>query len=274
MSAPEEHLYLDLLKQCLTRSLFPETYRALSPTGSWTRSTLYSKVSQLLERNQLALVRRVPFDPTARAEGRDWPPEAETMIGARRLDNLQSCVTDVVRREIPGDLIEAGVWRGGATILMRAVLKAFGDTQRCVWVADSFQGVPYRDPSYPADRDDRLAGQLAVSLDEVKANFRRYGLLDDQVKFLLGWFRDTLPDARIEHLALMRLDGDLYESTIIGLRSLYPKLSPAGYVIVDDYWEHEKTGASVAVDDFRSEQGITTPLERVDWASVFWQKQA
>ena len=138
---------------------------------------------------------------------------------------------------MPGDLIETGVWRGGAAIFMRGVLAAHGDP-RTVWVADSFQGLPKPEPrSIPGRRGRRAlaAGLLAVSLDEVKANFGRYGLLDDQVRFLPGWFRDTLPTAPIERLAVLRLDGDLYESTIVALESLYPKLSPGGFVVVDDY---------------------------------------
>jgi O-methyltransferase len=164
------------------------------------------------------------------------------------------------------------VWRGGGTILMRAVLQACGDTERTVWVADSFQGLPEPDPDrYAADeRDDHSQwSQLAVSLEQVQANFARYGLLDDQVRFLPGWFRDTMPTAPIERVALLRLDGDMYESTIDPLRYLYPKLSSGGYVIVDDY---ALAGCKAAVDDYRAEHGITAPIERVDWTAVYWRK--
>ena len=129
---------------------------------------------------------------------------------------------------VPGDLIETGVWRGGATILMRAILKARGVTDRVVWVADSFAGLPAPNAArYPLDAGINLHRfpQLAVTLERVQDNFRRYGLLDDQVRFLKGWFRDTLPAAPIERLAVLRLDGDLYESTIQALESLYDKLS-------------------------------------------------
>jgi O-methyltransferase len=107
----------------------------------------------------------------------------------------------------------------------------------------------------------------------VQANFARYGLLDGQVRFLPGWFRDTLPCAPIEHLALMRLDGDLYESTIIALESLYPKLSPGGFVIIDDYdgWD---PGCRTAVHDFRDRHGIEAPIVHIDWAGVWWQREA
>jgi O-methyltransferase len=98
-------------------------------------------------------------------------------------------------------------------IFMRAVLKAYGDTHRLVWVADSFQGLPKPDPTrYPADAGDTSwqSSYFRVSLDQVKANFARYGLLDNQVRFLVGWFRDTMPTAPIEQLAVLRIDADLY----------------------------------------------------------------
>lgn len=213
-----------------------------------------------------------PFDSDRRRGGEDWPVTAETMIGMARLDNLQECVTDVIRRGLRGDLIETGVWRGGATILMRGVLKAYGDTSRIVWAADSFEGVPRPDPeAFPADGDNMFwtKRELAVSLEQVRANFDKYGLLDEQVRFLPGWFRDTLPTAPIERLAVLRLDGDLYESTIIALRSLYPKLSPDGFVIIDDY---ALETCRAAVDDYREENGIGEEPVWIDRNGVFWKK--
>src|SRR5262249_42248392 len=134
----------------------------------------------------------------ARVEGRDWPPTAHTMIGLKRLDNLQFCVEDVLTRNVPGDLMETGVWRGGACIFLRALLRAHGVRDRRVWVADSFEGLPAPNAEkYPHDAQDLLhtVPYLAVSLEQVQANFERYGLLDEQVCFLKGWFRDTLPQA-------------------------------------------------------------------------------
>src|SRR5262249_28776794 len=147
-------------------------------------------------------------------------------------------ITDVIQRKVPGDLIECGAWRGGATIFMRAVLQVYGVNDRNVWVADSFEGLPKPDEkNFPDDKGIDLWAykDLAVSVDQVKANFQRYGLLDDHVKFLVGWFKDTLPKAPIDKLAILRVDGDLYESTWEALAALYPKLSVGGYTIVDDY---------------------------------------
>jgi O-methyltransferase len=266
-------LYLDLLKKCLTRYLFGEAYQLALPRRRTLRWALVQPVRSVLAAMNLELVRRVPFDPKVRAEGHDQPAEAETMIGLYRLDNLQDCVTDVLRRGVPGDLIETGAWRGGATILMRAILKAYGDTDRTVWVADSFQGLPKPDADrYPADRGDVhwTSQRLAVPLAEVEANFERYGLLDGQVRFLEGWFKDTLPSAPIDRLAVLRLDGDMYGSTMEALEALYPRLSIGGYVIVDDYGAVPQ--CKEAVTDYRNAHGITDPMEWVDWTGVYWQR--
>lgn len=213
------------------------------------------------------------FDAGLREKGGDWPENAQTMIGLQRLDNLQFCVEDALANGVPGDLIETGVWRGGATIFMRSILKAHGVEDRRVWVADSFEGLPPPDPErYPQDRGDRLHTfeQLAVSQEQVRANFERYGLLDDQVGFLEGWFRDTLPEAPMESLAVVRLDGDMYESTMDALVNLYPKLSVGGYLIVDDYGAVPT--CRQAVHDYREAHGVHEELRPIDWTGVFWQR--
>jgi O-methyltransferase len=211
------------------------------------------------------------YDRTVRVLGRDWPATAATMIGIARMRNLRLLVERVLAEGIPGDLIETGVWRGGACIYMRGVLAAHGDATRRVFVADSFRGLPPPDPSaYPADTDDEhhKVADLAVSRAEVEANFRRYGLLDERVVFLEGWFRDTLPAAPIERLAVLRLDGDMYESTKQALDALYHKVSPGGFVIVDDY---VLKPCAQAVDEFRARHGIQAPLRDVDGAAVWWR---
>jgi O-methyltransferase len=238
--------YLELLKRALTNTIYEDPNEApWGPDG---------------------------YDATARGEGADWPRTAHTMIGRKRLDNLADCVAAALADGVPGDLIETGVWRGGASILMRGVLAAYGDTTRTVWVADSFDGLPPPDPEqYPADAGDthHEVAFLAVPLEEVRANFARYDLLDDQVRFLPGWFSDTLPAAPIERLAVLRLDGDMYSSTWDALTALYDKVSPGGFVIVDDY--HAVPGCKQAVDDYRTRHGIDAPLETIDWAGVFWR---
>jgi O-methyltransferase len=266
-------LYLDLLKKTLTRSVFGETWAPPRPPRSRARRALQGLVESAAASLGLEVVRRVPFDPALREVGKDAPPEAETMIGLRRLDNLERVVRMVLKDGIPGDLIETGVWRGGACIFMKAVLAAHGDLERTVWVADSFRGLPPPDASrHPADAGDRhyLNRSLAVTARDVARNFERYGLLDERVRFLEGWFSDTLPSAPIARLAVLRLDGDMYGSTIDALRALYPRLSPGGFAIVDDYGAIPT--CRQAVEDYRRAEGVTEPLEVIDWTGVFWRR--
>lgn len=272
--APQE-LYLELLKKCLTRTGFGEEFHTIDPAHGTLAGWIYGPVRWALGRRQLRIVQAIDADQ--RAGGDYWPVSAETMLGRERLDNVQECVTTVLRDGVPGDLIETGVWRGGTTILMRAVLETYADAERCVWVADSFQGLPEPNAAlYPADAADthHAWSQLAVSVDAVKANFARYELLDDRVRFLPGWFKDSLPDAPIERLAVLRIDGDMYESTIDPLRYLYPRLSPGGFVIVDDYANPKLPGCKQAVDDYRAEHGISDEITHIDWTGVFWRKSA
>lgn len=269
-------LYLDLLKGALTRGLFlDEQYREVDLGGYGARA--WNLFRQRRGHEGWSIIESDEDAARRRAEGgKGWPRHGETMIGSARLDNVQHCVTSVLEDGIPGDLIETGVWRGGATILMRAVLAAHGVSDRTVWVADSFEGLPKPDPvKYPGDRG--LGGgnkALGVSVEQVKANFARYGLLDEQVRFLVGWFKDTLPDAPIEQLAVVRLDGDLYESTMDAIAALYPKLSVGGYLIIDDYGAPKLADACrKAITDYRDANGITEEIHEVDWTGAYWRRE-
>ena len=269
-----QRLYLDLLRKCLTRFVTGgEGWRPFEPPRGTLKRSLYVPLARLLRRWDLRLAVLVPFDPAKREVGLDWPAEAETMIGLRRLENLEALIADLVRRGVPGDLVETGVWRGGASIFMRGVLKALGDSSRRVWACDSFAGLPKADPeTYPVDAGDPhwSFAELVASLDQVKANFARYGLLDEQVRFLEGWFRDTLPAAPIERIGLLRLDGDMYESTHVALEALYPRVSPGGFVVVDDYGAIPACRQAVA--DYRAQNGVDEPMHEIDWTGVYWRR--
>lgn len=205
-----------------------------------------------------------------RSGGFDWPLDGLTMTGLGRLDDLQSCVEQVVGDSVQGDLLEAGVWRGGASILMRATLDALGEDGRTVWVADSFAGFPAESEQ---KRDDPYMSAfefLSAPLEEVQENFARFGL-ERGVRFVPGFFDETLPGLGDERWALLRLDGDTYEATLLSLRSLYAGLSVGGFVIVDDYGALEECRR--AVDEFRQENSIEEPLEWVDWTCVRWRRR-
>jgi O-methyltransferase len=213
------------------------------------------------------------YDAGKRETGLDWPKTAHTMVGVERLKNVADLMSRALEANIPGDFIETGVWRGGCCILMRSILEAYSNTTRRVFVADSFEGLPKPKPEvYAADADDphHTYKELVVSLEEVKANFSRYNLLDDQVVFVKGFFADTLQTLTNNKFALLRLDGDMYESTYCALEALYPQLSPGGYIIIDDYGAIE--GCRRAVEEYRDAQGITATITQVDWTGVWWQK--
>jgi len=277
--ASAETLYLNLLKGVLTRTVVLEKYQPLGGTVFAPTKKRYRLIlrilARLLKRKDLEIVRQYTPDPRKREEGADWPPDAETMVGIKRLDNIQRCVADVILNQVPGDLIETGVWRGGCSIFMKGVLEAYGDKSRTVWLADSFQGLPKPNPeTFPADAGDEHWTKkefLGIALETVRKNFERYSLLDDRVKFLPGWFKDTLPDAPISQLAILRLDGDMYESTMQALTSLYPKVSHGGYVIVDDYG---LLGCKAAVNEYRDSHGIVDPIRSIDGMGVYWKRTA
>ena len=205
---------------------------------------------------------------------------ALTLLPVARLDFLDACIRTVVRDGVPGDVIEAGVWRGGAAIFMRAVLRMLGAADRTVWLADSFQGLPAPDPTrFPLEaraHDGPVLKEafqhFSVPLERVEANFRAFGLLGEQVRFLQGWFRDTLPTAPIDRLSVMHLDADYHQSTTDVLVSLYDRLSPGGYVIVDDYGETEWTCCRQAVDEFRAGKAIADPMVQIDRRCWYWRR--
>lgn len=243
-------LYLELLKRCLLGMIYEDPPTSAPTIGGYKTELYVAKF---------------------REGGRDVPSQAHSMIGLRRMNNLQSCIEQVLADGVPGDLIETGVWRGGAAIFMRGVLRAYGVTDRTVWVADSFAGLPAPEiATYPLDAEWLpSAGCIAVDIQTVQRNFERYGLLDAHVQFLQGWFKDTLPTAPITHLAVLRLDGDLYESTWDALTHLYPKVSQGGFVLIDDY---NYASCRQAVHDYRARHGIDAPILDIDRIGVYWRK--
>jgi len=259
--SPAADLYLELLKNCVGNRIYDDDLDLMQ--GSFSRDPVSGKIISNTPG---------PMDEDQKYLGLVWPSRAHTMIGVPRLDNLRACAEAVLDDGVEGDFIETGVWRGGAVIFMRGILKAYGIADRIVWVADSFEGLPPADTAkYPKESPVPFHeyGELAISLEQVQRNFARYGLLDGQVKFLKGWFRDTLPTAPIRKLAILRLDGDLYESTMDALK-LYPKLVSGGFVIVDDY--NNVKACNDAIEDFRRDNGIADPLKLIEGGGAFWRK--
>jgi hypothetical protein len=297
-------LYLDLLKRAIANIIYQD------------QALFYCEHGRPLKRGP-------GFDLRLRVVGEDMPSQAHSMVGVRRLENIQHCIENVLRDNVPGDLIETGVASGGSAIFMRGALKAYGCVDRIVYAADAFvtplaplrpwqlflakwvargiaaipfegwrrrlcNGLSRAGGSFPPienpSEDVRVAMLWFIrnfdltyalgrrtGLTNVRANFARYGLLDDQIRFLRGYFSDTLPAAPFEKIAVMRLDGDLYESTMDSLTYVYPKLSAGGYCIIDDY--HAFPSCARAVDEYREQFAISSPLEAIDRVSVFWRKE-
>jgi O-methyltransferase len=252
--------YLDLLKLCLC-----DLAGVATRTVTWTGDRRI--FSRELTGDQIEW----------RAGGKDWPQNGLTMIGLSRLDDLQACVESVIGDAIEGDLIEAGSWRGGASILIRATLDTLGADERTVWVADSFQGFPVpeaegvgEDRGLDTDLSDY--NYLAAPLEDVRKYFARFGC-EQGVNFVPGFFEDTMPDLRGRRWSLVRLDGDTYKSTRLTLEALYPGLAVGGYLIVDDYHHSYLPMCRRAVDDYRAEHGITEPIEKIDWSGARWRKE-
>lgn len=254
---PCKDLYLDLLK----RSILDIVYDA-EVHEDWGQQVGGGYINA----NGLFVLSR----KEAIMQGLYWPKRGLSMIGHKRMENIQVCVENIFRDGIEGDFIETGVWRGGACIFMAGLNKAYNQNRK-IFVADSFCGLPKPDEKYSADKGDNNHefDYLRVSIEEVKNNFRRYGLLTDNVVFLKGFFEDTLPTAPIDKLSILRLDGDMYSSTIQSLENLYPKLSVGGYVIVDDY---ALGGCRKAIGDYRDEHSIVDKIKTIDCMSAYWRK--
>lgn len=244
--------YLDLLERSILNSIYGESKLEMTVQG---------------------VLQRVRHPYLTRRGAFSWPSRAHSMIGEKRLRNVRELVERTLNENVPGDYIETGVWRGGACIMMRGVLEAYGVRDRCVICADSFEGLPKPDAeNFPADRRDRLFAfeELAVPVEAVRKNFAAYDLLDEQVVFLKGFFKDTLPNLGQRRFALIRLDGDMYESTMEALVNLYDRLSDNGFVIIDDYGGLRN--CRKAVHDFLDRRNLKPQIKTIDDSGVWWQK--
>jgi len=276
------HLYLELLKDVLVNNIYGRfEYTALLQNSSSRKRALGHVLFYIISAYRLLwrdhsidgepLVSKT-FDYEKRQRGNDWPVYAYTMVGRKRLDQLQSCLDTIERERIRGDLVEAGIWRGGVCIFMAAYLAACGVNDRTIWALDSFDGLPKPNPDkFPADKNDThfTRRELRVSLESVKQNFKIFGAIDEKVKFVKGFFSDTAPTLPVEVIAILRLDGDMYESTIVMLRSLYSKVAKGGFVIVDDY---ALPNCKAAIDDFMRENNIKEDIVSIDEYSAYWRK--
>ena len=277
-------LYLNLLKNSLTdyNNIDNPYANAIPPQFWWKKSSLKNLrnkwIVNILRRSKMFVLKSDNYSleerRLRRTNGVDWPlMQAQTMVGLRRLQSIQELLEDVIEKHIEGDVVETGVWRGGASIFMRAILKVNNINDKIVWLCDSFEGLPKPEPDkYPADSGDKhyTYDFLSVSQKTVEDNFIKYELLDEQVRFVKGYFEDTLWDIPAEKFCLLRLDGDMYSSTIISLEALYPRLSHGGYVVIDDFG---LAPCAEAVNDFRKANNIHSKIIDVDGSGAYWCKE-
>lgn len=257
------------LLDCIEPGLVRETRLTQSPTDADGNVVFEIGYFRELERYESEAIEGVRAEPGGRYWWEHTLGFPFTMVSPARLDNVEHAVRTVIAEGIQGDALEAGVWRGGVGLLIKALFESLGEKDRTLWLADSFEGLPA--PSHTQDRGLplNLNWMLPASVDEVRANFMSFRLLDERVRFLEGYFADTMPSAPIEKLSILRLDGDYYSSTIEVLEPLYDMVEPGGFVIIDDYGYHP--GCRNAVHDFLTSRNLAPKIIPIDDHGVYWR---
>ena len=257
--------YLDLLCGMITREIAPDRLLELQPYEATWRRRVVDVVQGLLARRGLVMARRA-----SRSVVVPWATSAETMLGFDRINDLRDCIETVLLEGVEGDLFEAGVWRGGGVILMRAMLAAYSDEERIVWAADSFRGPPPPSAKQDIGFDFHRQPSFRASLETVRGNVRRYGLSEDRIRYVDGWFEDTLPALEVHRIGVLQIGVDLFSATTTALRALYPRVSSGGFVLVDGYRSEDLVRR--AVDAFRAEHGIHEPLTNDPLDRACWRR--
>jgi len=196
-----------------------------------------------------------------------------TMVKTNNLVNLYNLVQKVNSRSTIGDIVECGVWNGGsAAIMASACASSQGGIDRRIWLFDSFAGLPTPGPRDGAmERKYYFQGMNKGSVEEVKRVFGKLSLPMENIKICAGWFSATLPAADIQRIAILHIDADWYSSVMAVLETMYDKVVPGGFVVLDDYgyWD----GCTQAIENFIREHKIDgVKLERVASTGAYFQK--
>ena len=246
-----EERYLSLVEKAVTGALIDEAGSCSGPVFPLTGCPL-----DLLQ----------PYVPAARENGSDWPPFGFTMVGSKRVKNMRMAIEAVTSGSIPGAIVEAGVWRGGLCIFSKLLLDVLGE-RRSVHLLDAFGTLPYG--------SEGVKDYLAVSLDQVKHNFRKFDALDTSVHFHRGIFQHTIPklrkalDAAHEQIAVLRVDGNFYDSHQDALYQLYELVPVGGIVIFDDCYSN---AVLQFWKDFCSDQGAIESFTPIDQSAGWFRK--
>lgn len=254
----------ELFKGILLHSFWHEQTMPLDErrTNKLWKKLCVRMAQRLVSTVGLKLVQPIKFGETHLS-----PEFSYTMVGKARLDNLEVLLKEA--SNIEGDFVECGVWRGGASMFAKYVLNTL-DSTKTVWLFDSFEGLPKS--NHISDKGSKFHefDFLAVSQEDVMANFDRFGLLDERVKFVKGFFSNTAHSSKVENISVLRLDGDLYTSTMECLSGFYWKVSKGGYIIIDDFGGVK--GCRDAVNDFRFKNGIKDQIHITDHSEIWWKK--
>jgi hypothetical protein len=201
-----------------------------------------------------------------------------TLLTKANLDDIHQQAQQVLVDGIDGDFFEAGVFRGGVAILLRAIQCESQQSHRRVWAADTFAGIPSPDFERETAVEIvsflamKLAGAFTASVAEVRKNFSRFGLLDENVRFVEGNFDDTFPEITDIKLSLLRLDCQYGHSSTTVLEHLYPCLSVGGILLMNDYGYDQYWGAKKAIDEYRARYDIHAPIQ-IKGATGYWKKE-
>jgi hypothetical protein len=198
-------------------------------------------------------------------------PNVYSMCGKNEINQVKKLLTNIINNNISGCLIEMGIWRGGMSIWMQAILKYY-NSKRDIYLFDTFGTFP--EPNHKKDiylyNITKLLFENPASVNDVINNFKKMNLLDNNIKFIVGKFKNTIPNKPINNIALLRCDADHYDSTKIILEHYYWKINKGGYIIIDDY-NNIHVACKNAVDEFRTKYNITNKIMDIYLDSVYWQ---
>jgi len=264
--------YLDLLKGALLDEHYLENelriehlLECVATRAEVSRRKLRDPARYMSQELRERMQTRQSGDPSQASAGYNGSSAglAYTGVGRQRLDQLEQCVKTIREEGVGGDIVDCGADRSGSAIFLRGLLEAYYLGRRRVWVAQRFCGG--REPA------ENGAPDFAYDLNTVRDAFQRFKLLDDRVRFIQGPPAETLAEAPLDDVALLRVDGHDADDVRGALEAVYARMSPGGFVVVDDYWDER---CQAAVEAFRSEHGVVEPLERIDWSGAAWRKSA
>ena len=251
------------------RKLFPFRLSDMPVKSCLTREEHYSKIIKLSPKipscaEMIYLLKYKKFVDS---------PDVHSMCDVKEVDQMEYLVKDVIRRQIPGSIVETGSWRCGLMKYTKAIVDIYEGSNRQIYMFDTFDHFPKPTQNQKDQAIHPIVEFLFENmqpLDRIKASFKELGLLDDNVHFIQGLFEDTVPRTNLDKIAILRLDSDYYESTMLVLKHYYKNIVPGGWLVCDDY-NNPFLGAKSAVTDFRAANNITSPIIDTHGGSVYWR---